>query len=137
MIESVLKYKGFQVARYEAGLDENNNIVFKDVHITENKVTTTDAMMNWMAKNRNTVRNAESSKRNSGTVTGSEPKDVINNVYDLYGCHREWTLEAYDIYDRIRRGGLSGNDYAPSARDNNSPNNANYSNSSRAALYVY
>ena len=173
MIESVLKYKGFYVARYEAGLDENNNIVFKDAHITENKVTTTDAsntetntwyglykkiktfttesdkvvscmnwgsqydaMMNWMAKNGKTVGNADSSKRNGDTVTGGEPKDVINNVYDLYGCHREWTLEAYDIYDRIRRGGLSGNDYAPSARDNNSPNNANYSNSSRAALYV-
>ena len=136
MIESVLKYKGFYVARYEAGLDENNNIVFKDVHITENKVTTTDAMMNWMAKNWKTVGNADSSKRNGDTVTGSEPKDVINNVYDLYGCHREWTLEAYDIYDRVRRGGLSGNDHAPSARDNNSPNNANFYNSSRAALYV-
>ena len=173
MIESVLKYKGFYVARYEAGLDANKNIVFKDAHITENNVTTADAsngetktwyglykkiktfttdsdkvvssmiwgsqydaMMNWMAKNNKTVGKSDSTKRNSGTVTGSEPNDVINNVYDLYGCHREWTLEAYEIYDRARRGGFSGNDHAPSARDNNSPNNANFYNSSRATLYV-
>ena len=46
MIESVLKYKGFYVARYEAGLDANKNIVFKDAHITENNVTTADASNN-------------------------------------------------------------------------------------------
>lgn len=43
MIESVLKYKGFYVARYEAGLDENNNIVFKNASVEENKVTTAGA----------------------------------------------------------------------------------------------
>ena len=43
MIASILKYKGFYVARYEAGLDENKNIVFKDASVAGNKVTTTDA----------------------------------------------------------------------------------------------
>ena len=96
-----------------------------------------DAMMNWMAKNRNTVRNAESSKRNSGTVTGSEPKDVINNVYDLYGCHYEWTLEANSTNYRIRRGGYSGNYNAPSGRDDGYvPDSANSGDSSRATLYI-
>ena len=43
MIASILKYKGFYVAKYEAGLDENKNIVFKDASVAENKVTTADA----------------------------------------------------------------------------------------------
>ena len=173
MIESVLKYKGFYVARYEAGLDANKNIVFKDAHITENNVTTTDAcntetrtwyglykkiktfttdsdkvvssmiwgsqydaMMNWMAKNNKTVGSSDSSKRNSGTVTGSEPKDVINNVYDLYGCHYEWTLEAYYTDSRVIRGGLSGYDYAPSSRNYDFPSYTYSINSSRATLYI-
>ena len=173
MIESVLKYKGFYVARYEAGLDANKNIVFKDAHITENNVTTTDAsngetktwyglykkiktfttdsdkvvssmiwgsqydaMMNWMAKNNKTVGNSDSTKRNSGIVTGSEPKDVINNVYDLYGCHREWTLEALDTFSRVLRGGYSGSITAPSNRSDYTPLSAYSSYSSRATLYI-
>ena len=173
MIESVLKYKGFYVARYEAGLDANKNIVFKDAHITENNVTTADAsngetktwyglykkiktfttdsdkvvssmiwgsqydaMMNWMAKNNKTVGKSDSTKRNSGTVTGSEPKDVINNVYDLYGCHREWTLEANNTNLRVLRGGNSGSYSAPSYRDINVPSNAGSFYSSRATLYI-
>ena len=43
MIESVSKYKGFYVARYEAGIDKEGNIVFKDANITENEVTTVNA----------------------------------------------------------------------------------------------
>ncbi len=173
MIESVLKYKGFYVARYEAGLDANKNIVFKDAHITENNVTTTDAsntetntwyglykkiktfttesdkvvssmiwgsqydaMMNWMAKNNKTVGSSDSSKRNSGTVTGSEPKDVINNVYDLYGCHYEWTLEANGTSSRVIRGGFSGISSAPSSRGYNDPGGMYSGNSSRATLYI-
>jgi len=95
-----------------------------------------DAMMNWMAKNNKTVGSSDSSKRNSGTVTGSEPKDVINNVYDLYGCHYEWTLEAFYTSSRVLRGGVSGNDVAPSNRFNNYPNNTNSNYSSRATLYI-
>lgn len=44
MIESVIKYKGFYVARYEAGIDKNTNeIVFKDASIEDNNVMTADA----------------------------------------------------------------------------------------------
>ena len=174
MIESVLKYKGFYVARYEAGLDENNNIVFKDAHITENNVTTADAskgetktwyglykkiktfttdsdkvvssmiwgsqydaMMNWMAKNNKMVGATDSSKINTEKVTGKKSEDVINNVYDLYGCHYEWTLEANSTNYRIRRGGYSGNYNAPSGRDDGYvPDSANSGDSSRANLYI-
>lgn len=44
MIASVLKYKGFYVARYEAGLDKTTNeVVFKNASVEANNVTTADA----------------------------------------------------------------------------------------------
>ena len=173
MIASILKYKGFYVARYEAGLDENKNIVFKDASVAGNKVTTTDAsnsetyrwyglykkiktfttdsdkvvssmiwgsqydaMMNWMAKAGKTVGNDDSTKRNTDTVTGKNENDVINNVYDLYGCHYEWTLEAFVIGYRAKRGGSSGNNFSPAGRDYDVPNYPNSYYSSRATLYI-
>ena len=43
MISSILKYKGFYIARYEAGLDKTTNeIVFKNASIEANNVITTD-----------------------------------------------------------------------------------------------
>ena len=44
MIASVLKYKGFYVARYEAGLDKTTNeVVFKNASVEANNVTTADS----------------------------------------------------------------------------------------------
>ena len=174
MIVSILKYKGFYVARYEAGLDENKNIVFKNASVAENKVTTADAsnsetyrwyglykkiktftndsdkvvssmiwgsqydaMMNWMAKTENTVGNYDSTKRNSETVTGKKLNDVVNNVYDLYGCHYEWTLEARPSNTRAIRGGDSSTDYySPAERRSDYPNYLVSYSSSRATLYI-
>ena len=176
MIVSLLKYKGFYVARYEAGLDENKNIVFKNASVAENKVTTAnagnsetyrwyglykkiktfatkennedkvvssmiwgsqyDAMMNWMAKKGKTVGSEDSTKKNSAYVTGKSPNDIINNVYDLYGCHLEWTLEAYDSYYRAKRGGNSGGNYSPASRGYDLPNSTKSDYSSRATLYI-
>ena len=173
MIGSVLKYKGFYVARYEAGLDENNNIVFKNASVAENNVTTTDAsntetntwyglykkiktfttnsdkvvssmiwgnqydaIMNWMVKNGNTVEKEDNSKRNTGIVTGQEDKDVVNNIYDLYGCHREWTLEASITDYRALRGGSWGTNNSPAYRNGGSPHNTNNDISSRATLII-
>ena len=143
MIESVKKYKGFYVARYEAGLDiATNEIVFKKASLPANNCTTTDAsnsetegwyglykkiktfttssdkvvssmiwgsqydaMMNWMAKNGKEVGTADDTKRNNTNITGGgEKPDVLNNVYDLYGCHIEWTLEADTAAQRVLRG---------------------------------
>ena len=175
MIASVLKYKGFYVARYEAGLDENKNIVFKDASVAGNNVTTADAsnsetsswyglykkiktftndsdkvvssmiwgsqydaMMNWMAKTGKTVGSADSTgeKRNTYTVTGKNTKDVINNVYDLYGCHLEWTLEAYHSDNRADRGGYSDNLDSPAYRGDINPSLTYRDFSSRATLYI-
>ena len=172
MIDSVLKYKGFYVARYEAGLDVNGNIVFKNASAVDNVTTadasntetntwyglykkiktfTTDsdkvvsnmiwgsqydAMMNWMSKN-NKIGSSDSSKRNTNVVTGNEPKDVIKNVYDLYGCHFEWTLENYNTDVRVIRGGNFDNNNSPAYRSKyDYPFVTVFEYSSRATLYI-
>ena len=175
MIASVLKYKGFYVARYEAGLDKTTNeVVFKNASVEANNVTTADAgnsetsswyglykkiktfttdsdkvvssmmwgsqydaMMNWMAKTGKEVGTADDTKRNTTTITGGgEKPDIINNVYDLYGCHFEWTLEADNTSYRAGRGGLYLGSNSPANRYGNSPNYTTSNNSSRATLYI-
>ena len=173
MIESVLKYKGFYVARYEAGI-QNNKVVFKNADTTSEVTTLNasensanmwyglykkiasfaetndkfvssmiwgsqyDAMMNWMAKTGKEVGTADSTgaKRNTDTVTGKSTKDVTNNVYDLYGCHRDWTLETNGTGSRTFRGGDYVNSGSPAYRDSDSSNGINSSISSRAALII-
>ena len=141
MIKSVVRYKGFYVARYEAGI-ENGNIVFKNASGENSTITTADAsnlstktwyglyskikgfttandsvvssmiwgsqydaMMNWMAKNGTSVGNKILGYNNTTKTGGSKNTDVINNIYDLYGCHEEWTLEASHSIRRVIRGG--------------------------------
>ena len=174
MIESILKYKGFYVARYEAGLDKiTNEIVFKNASVESNNVITTDAsntdtykwyglykkiktfatdsdsvvssmiwgsqydaMINWMAKTGNNVGSSDSTKKNPNTVTGKKETDIINNVYDLYGCHREWTLEAYPSINRAKRGGNFDENCAPAYRHIYHPVGTYSSISARATLYI-
>ena len=175
MISSVMKYKGFYIARYEAGLDKTSKaIVFKNASIEKNNTITTnanndetmnwyglykkiktftasndkivssmiwgcqyDAMMNWMAKNDIKVGSFDESKRNTDSITGKNPNDIINNIYDLYGCHYEWTLEVSDTNYRILRGGYSvANDFSPITRDYYSPDTPYIVFSSRATLYI-
>ena len=174
MIVSILKYKGFYVARYEAGLDENKNIVFKNASVAENKVITADAgnsekyrwyglykkiktftndsdkvvssmiwgsqydaMMNWMAKTGKNVESADDKKRHTTTITGGgEKPDIINNVYDLYGCHFEWTLEAGNTSYRVYRGGYYNDSFSPASCGNDFPSNITSVISSRATLII-
>ncbi len=172
MIKNVIRYKGFYVARYEAGL-ENGNIVFKDASEENSTITTAgasnpstktwyglyskikgfttaedsvvssmiwgsqyDAMMNWMAKNGANIGIPNSGYNNTTKTGGSKDTDVINNIYDLYGCHLEWTLEAYRSINRARRGGYSVSSNSPANRDSYYPDDAHSSYSSRATLYI-
>ena len=95
-----------------------------------------DAMMNWMAKNGKKVGTNNSSIYNNTAITGNKSEDIVNNVYDLYGCHFEWTLEACYTFSRAYRGGHYNDPYSPAHRTSNSPDSAYSGNSSRAALYV-
>ena len=171
MIESVSKYHGFYVGRYELGL-EGTTPVSKNAS-TNTGVTTADssnsntyrwyglyskskeyapeesdkavvssmiwgsqydAMMNWMVKQGINV--TATGTRNTTTVTGRNANDVLKNIYDLYGCHYDWTLEAYSTSSRTFRGGLSSYGSFPSYRVSTYPNLTNTSLSARPTLYI-
>ena len=172
MIESVEKYHGFYVSRYELGL-EGTTPVSKNAS-TNTEVTTAshydsntymwyglyskckeyaaedsgkavvsnmmwgsqyDAMMNWMQKNGENVTSSNSSKTNITRVTGSNSEDVLRNIYDLYGCNYDWTLEADSTDSRVGRGGYS-NVKSPSDRFSSNPGTPPLPFSARLALYV-
>ena len=71
--------------------------------------------------------------------TGSSSAYKKNNIYDLAGNAREWTMESYQSSYRIRRGGYynnSGLDGPVSDRAQNEPSNALEFNGFRICLYI-
>ena len=96
-----------------------------------------DAMMNWMQDNGEDVETSNMAKQgNNSYVTGSDSSDIIGNVYDLYACHREWTLEASSTDGRVLRSGDSTSTYSPSYRNYNVPTSFNSNNTTRLTLYI-
>ena len=96
-----------------------------------------DAMMIWMQKTGTTIGiGYNTTKANTEKVTGNLPTDIINKVYDLYGCHFEWTLESSDTYGRVYRGGLFETYDAPSYRIVSNPDGPNNLKGSRLSLYI-
>ena len=68
-----------------------------------------DAMLRWMQSGENKVDvtdNIGDNRNKSETITGGTETDVIRNIYDIYGGRFEWTLEADNTNDRVRRGRL-------------------------------
>ncbi len=132
MIKSVEKYGGFYVSRYEMSKSATANQVASVENVTPlvndssnmwyglyayGKTYNTssvgssmiwgsqyDAMMRWMQNNEIDVKGNIGDNRNTETTTGTSGTDIINNIYDLYGCHYEWTLEANYTYYRVTRG---------------------------------
>ena len=104
-----------------------------------------DAMMNWMAKtgtNIGTIDGTNYNLRNSSFTTGNSTTDLINNIYDLYGCHFEWTIEALNSNGRVYRGGSASNMGTPGGRctpnphSNDNPACMDGDNGSRLSLYI-
>ena len=65
-----------------------------------------DAIMNWIANGDNTkIKDNSGTNKNSDGArrTGSKATDKINNIFDLYGLRREWTMEAYYTNRRVFR----------------------------------
>lgn len=59
-----------------------------------------DAMCRYIGDSQRTT------PRKSGVeLTGSVGTDVSKNIYDLAGNCMEWTMEALNKFDRIKRGG--------------------------------
>ena len=134
MIKSVGEYGGFYVSRYEMSKSTITNQAASVANVTPlvndsnnrwyglyayGKTYNTssvessmiwgsqyDAMMRWMQGNDVDVTGNIGNNRNTGTTTGTSGTDIINNIYDLYGCHYEWTLEALNTNNRVRRGRL-------------------------------
>ena len=101
-----------------------------------------DAMINW-AKNgadKDKITNTALGNNSGGivTTTGNSdyPNDSINNIRDLGGNLFEWTLEAYHISNRVKRGGHYDSTHSPSYRNNNSPNLTYSYIGSRLTLYI-
>ncbi len=102
-----------------------------------------DAMLNWMqstgidaraeaSSSNNTARNSDTNRR-----TGVVANDKINNIYDIFGLRFEWTMEAYNTYNRILRGGTCDSYYSPSFRWGDNPvDTYPYRDGSRSTLYI-
>ena len=98
-----------------------------------------DAMMNFMKRRgeeSSITSTSNNSIQNNSYITGQKETDVILNVFDLYACHFEWTLEAYSNVYRVSRGGDSGYSSSPSYRYSYTPTSANSYYSSRLTLYI-
>ena len=102
-----------------------------------------DAMMNWMQDNDVNVKaepDGTNTRRNMNSKTGIDPKDFLNNIYDLFGCHYDWTLEAFSGSNRVYRGGilLFSDEYSlsPSYRDSDLSTRTSSYYSSRLTLYI-
>ena len=125
--------------------------ISKTYEVAENSVQSSmiwgsqyDAMLNWV-KNGNSAdkdkittqgigNNSSGSVKTTGNATYSN--DSINNIRDLGGNLREWTLEANDTDCRVYRGGNCSNSNSPSSRRNSYPRSTNSTYGSRLTLYI-
>ena len=94
-----------------------------------------DAIMNWIG---DLATSTISNNKNSDEArrTGSKATDKINNIFDLYGLRREWTMEAYTSFNRVLRGSRYYDDDSPSYRHISYPLRTYDYCSSRPALYI-
>ena len=166
MIKSVKKYGGFYIGRYEMSKSTTNtNMAASIANATPlindssnrwygvyayGKTYNTssvessmlwgsqyDAMMRWMQDNQIDVTAEIGKNRNTETITGTKETDIIKNIYDLYGCHFEWTLEAYSNVIRVCRGGYHVESHPLTYRHNYGDSNSRQEGgSSRFVLYL-
>lgn len=99
-----------------------------------------DAMLNWAQQDGIKVSELASSEtnteKNSTEITGSNSNDVIKNIYDIYGCHYDWTIEAGNSGRRVSRGGYYSGNEAPNNRKSAAPTWNTPTYSSRIMLYI-
>lgn len=165
MAESVNKYDGFYVGRYETSMNGTNPQ--SKASTAEETITSAtaaaDSANTWyglyaLNKKYNTssvkssmiwgsqydammdwmedAANTTKSGKNTNKTCGTAPDDLIKNVYDLYGNSYEWTLEANFNQYRIERGGDYLNDRSPRYSNSVDPTRPLYVIGSRLALYV-
>ena len=181
MRAQVLKYGGFYIGRFEAGVNsttlrtdvttaqtvvckkgvapynyvpwgkamndasevegESGAVYLAKNFASQNKYTSVtstltygcewDAMCRYIGDSQRTTP-----KKDAPELTGSVSTDVSKNIYDLAGNCREWTMEAYDTYSRVIRGGYYSYADPVSTRDFYGPTSCNVNNSFRPTLYI-
>ena len=169
MIESVGRYGGFYIARYEMSLNSttnkaefikgakstnagnSNSYRWHGLYARAKEYSTSstqgsmvwgcqyDAMLKWMQTNSVDVTSptpVPRADRNQNRTTGTKEEDKILNIYDILGNSYEWTLEAYNSYDRANRGGYYDDSYSPRYRYYYRANYGNGCYSTRSALYI-
>ena len=131
MSDSVKKYRGFYIGRYELTGNIDNpteksgkpiegnwyNIYKASQNVIKNneEVKSTmiygcqwDEVCDWLSKNGYNINSDSSSWGNFGDDdinTGSNSKYKANEIYDLAGNNEEWTQEASSTGTRVTRGG--------------------------------
>ena len=104
-----------------------------------------DAMINWVKNGKNEtdkskLLNMSLGNNLSGNVTttgnGIYSDDNINNIRDLGGNLREWTLEAYGASSRVYRGGFYSISLSPSYGNINNSDELHSFNGSRMTLFI-
>jgi len=104
-----------------------------------------DRIINWVKEGTNEEDKAKladtelgNHEAKSATTTGNSKysDDSINNIRDLCGNLRDWTLEASDTYLRISRGGDYYFKFSPCHRIEGNVTNANALQGSRLTLYI-
>ena len=102
-----------------------------------------DAIMNWALKGKDAEKVTKtgignnSSGRITTTGNSSYADDRVNNIRDLGGNLREWTLEADNTESRVARGGFHDDLYSPlNARSPYWPSERYGTATSRIMLYI-
>ena len=183
MRTQVLKYGGFYIGRFEAGVNSTTlrtkattaqtvvckkgvapyncvpwgtNIanageiegksgavyLAKNMYSSSNSVTSTliygcqwDAMCRYIGRD----AKRKTPTKDNVELTGSVASDVSKNIYDLAGNCDEWTMEAYYVSERVKRGGNYHSGNLVSSRGYATPNSddAEHGDTSfRPTLYI-
>ena len=179
MKTQVLKYGGFYIGRFEAGVNSTtlradattaqtvvckkgvapyNRVPWgkamndasevegksgavylaKSMYANSNSVTSTliygcqwDAMCRYIGDSQRTT-----SAKSAPELTGSVSTDVSKNIYDLAGNCCEWTMEASNTSNRVKRGGRYDDAYPVSFRNYSLPTYYYDNLSFRPTLYI-
>ena len=83
--------------------------------------------------------NSGGNPQKTGTDIGNKGSNQVKKIYDLAGNVYEWTMESYDTYIRVPRGGschYAGSDYLASNRNRSIPSNSDSDIGFRPTLFL-
>ena len=163
MVDSVNKYKGFYIGRYETSISENGEVQSKkgafpysgdsiswyELYENQKKFDANsvqsgmiwgsqyDAMLNWIISNNNYDLFKITRDETEKVECGFNENDIINNIYDLTGNTFEWTLaQGAEQNARMHRGGFFGKTGDALRRGYTVSSYVGDMNGSRMTLYI-